>query len=287
MAPRPGQLQGAMNEPADMERATAAQKAFVILRVCLYLAAWVSLALSVSVWHVWTPKFLTVMNDVQAQLGDSKFKTVCVITDQWASYMTATTVEELEQLYPTSSKYRDECNFYLYSCIAGIVYAFVFFVVTSCILRNNRVKLKYLEILELSMAVLLALSCLVAASLATDGIAKSCKIFTTNSNFCGDDCQRNRKSSSCGDTMAYAAAGNSNTPFASDAAALKDSIKWLYILRNGLWAACIAFVVLATILLIRYRTVHRRAAGRDAREDPNGDILGELGADDDDVLLRP
>lgn len=64
------------------------------------------------------------------------------------------------------------------------------------------------------------------------------------------------------------------------------AIKWLYILRNGLWAACIAFVVLATILLIRYRTVHRRTAGRDAREDPNGGILGELGADDDDALLR-
>lgn len=60
-----------------------------------------------------------------------------------------------------------ECNFYLYSCIAGIVYAFVFFVVTSCLLRNKRVKFKYLEILELSMAVLLALSCLVAASLVS------------------------------------------------------------------------------------------------------------------------
>lgn len=32
------QMKAAMSEPVDMERATAAQKAFVILRACLYFA---------------------------------------------------------------------------------------------------------------------------------------------------------------------------------------------------------------------------------------------------------
>jgi hypothetical protein len=67
---------------------------------------------------------------------------------------------------------KQQCNFFLYSGSVGTVYAFVFFVVTLCLLRNKRVKFKYLEITELFFALLLFFSSLAAGSVV------SCAHFT-------------------------------------------------------------------------------------------------------------
>eukprot|EP00035_Acanthoeca_spectabilis_P036901 m.42507 g.42507 ORF g.42507 m.42507 type:complete len:277 (-) comp8331_c0_seq1:430-1260(-) len=212
MAPTPEEMKAAMSEPVDMERATAAQKAFVILRACLYFAAWVSLMLSVSIWHVWTPKFTAAVNMYQNDAYWQDYKSVCIITQQFSTYMNTAwnNPDGLKSLYPGTTQDRDECNFFLYSCIVGIVYAFLFFMITLCLLGNKRLKFKYLEILELSMAMLLALSCMIAASLATDGISKSCKMYSNE--LCESDCKYHRKSSSCEDSVKEMFAGYSDPP---------------------------------------------------------------------------
>jgi hypothetical protein len=134
------------------------------------------------------------------------------------------------------------------------VYAFTFFCITTALFCNKRVKYKYLEIGELIFAVALFISTLVAASLVTSGVSKSCTYYTSDA-FCNAYCRDERSGPSCPETFRYIL--NTYDDDDSEAKNFADVMQWMFILRDAVWVASAAFLLMAIILFIRYRTVHR------------------------------
>lgn len=261
-----------MAEPDDMSQATCMQKAFVVLRMILYFVGWLGCILAVSVWHIWNEKLLKALNLVQS--AANKWEKACVFTYQLADLLQNPTSGP-----PTKDEYVDKCNFFLYSVSAGTVYAFIFFFATLALLFNRRVTFKYLEIGELCAAVLFFLSAMIAGALVTNGIRKSCDYYLSN-DFCTGGCQNQRSDSSCAATVNYGF--THRYVILQD---LKDYMKWMVIVQDGVWTACVAFFLLATILFIRYRTIHRQGSSAsskyknfDSDTTETGDNATEMGA---------
>eukprot|EP00036_Acanthoecidae_sp_10tr_P010306 CAMPEP_0182915684 /NCGR_PEP_ID=MMETSP0105_2-20130417/476_1 /TAXON_ID=81532 ORGANISM="Acanthoeca-like sp., Strain 10tr" /NCGR_SAMPLE_ID=MMETSP0105_2 /ASSEMBLY_ACC=CAM_ASM_000205 /LENGTH=295 /DNA_ID=CAMNT_0025052565 /DNA_START=60 /DNA_END=947 /DNA_ORIENTATION=+ len=259
-----------MAEPEDMSDATCMQKAFVCLRTALYFTAFITLIVSVSVWHIWNDKMLDALNFRTQQ---DSYEKACVFTDQFATYYKAL-VEGQNPQPPTDQDYVNKCNFFLYSVVVGTVYAFVFFGITAAIFCNKRVKFKYLEIGELFAAAVLVFSAMVASSLVTHGMSKSCEYYLSD-DFCSSFCQRERSSDTCADTVKFVL-GRS---VASKIADFKDYMAWMEVLRDAMWIGTAAFFLLALILFIRYRTVHRQSIDVSKRKyaDLDGESTTEMG----------
>lgn len=95
---------------------------------------------------------------------------------------------------------------------------------------------------------------------------------------CNALCQRDRPASTCDATAKYVL----NLIRFGDLKDMQDYVKWMIILRDGVWAAAVSFLLMAIILFIRYRTVHHTARKQPSKykefDGPSGESTTEMQA---------